>query len=118
MKIFASIFSKIFFPSKISRISLNKDGSVLTWNDQMEAVEGYKASEVLGKKISYFFSSLDTGKQSMEKMLRVTLKKGTSKHRGIYFRRDGSIFRGSIILKAVRNANKEVIGFDMDAIKF
>jgi PAS domain S-box-containing protein len=118
MKIFASIFSKIFSPSKISRISLNKDGSVLTWNDQMEQVEGYKATEVLGKKISYFFSSLDTGKQSMERMLKVTLKKGISKHRGIHFRKDGSIFRGSIILKAVMNEKKELIGFDMDAVKF
>jgi PAS domain S-box-containing protein len=110
---FETILSK-YFP-KTSRIFLNKDGSVLTWNASMEEIEGYKPHEIVGKKFNHFFSSTNSSSQSFEKMLELTSKRGKSKHSGIHFRKDGSIIRGSITLQAIRDEAKTVIGFDLIA---
>jgi PAS domain S-box-containing protein len=110
---FDSFLSRFSLGSKTSRIFLNKDGSVLTWNDRMEEIEGYKSHEIVGKKFNHFFSTSDNSSQSFEKILDVTSRKGKSKHTGIHFRKDGSIWRGTIVLQVIRDEAKAVIGFDM-----
>jgi PAS domain S-box-containing protein len=107
-----------FFPGyKSPQIFLNRDGSILTWNNDMEILEGYKAHEIVGKKLTAFFSSMDASPDSLEKMLNLTMKKGRSRHSGIHFRKDGTIFKGKISLSAIKDEKKEIIGFDLKTHK-
>jgi PAS domain S-box-containing protein len=107
-----TILSK--FTPKSSNIFLNKDGSILTWNPGMEDIEGYTANEIVGKKFNVFFSPTNSS-YALESLLNITSKKGRSKLSGIHFRKDGSIYRGSITLKAIRDEEKSLIGFDLYA---
>lgn len=83
----------------------------------MEEFEGYKESEIVGKKFNTFFSPVDTSPGSFEKILTSASRKGRSKHYGLHFRKDGSVVRGTIVLTAIKDEKKDIIGYDMLARK-
>lgn len=107
----ASLQAQIASPA--SSILLKRDGTVISWNIDFEKIEGYSASEVIGKKFTHFFSSLDTSPNAFEKIIRQTIQKGKTKYKGIHFKKDGSILRGYIILKTLRDEARNIIGFHL-----
>lgn len=92
-------------------IYLNKDGIVENWNSGAEKIKGYKAHEILGKSFSQFYTVEDRKSQLPLKLLIKATQAGKAVQEGWRVRKDGSLFWASVVITAVHNEAKEVIGF-------
>jgi PAS domain S-box-containing protein len=71
---------------------IGPDGRVLTWNQGAERIKGYKASEVIGKHISIFYSREDVEAGRPERILRQAERAGRANDEGWRVRKDGTRF--------------------------
>jgi PAS domain S-box-containing protein len=92
-------------------ILLNKDGEILNWNAGAEMIKGYKSREIVGKNFRIFYPPEDRESKLPEKLLAQAVKTGKATHEGWRLRKDGSRFWGSIVITALHDANRGVIGF-------
>ena len=90
---------------------LNKDGIIENWNKGAEKIKGYKAEEIIGKNFNIFYSEQDKSIQLPETLLKEAQENGTAKHEGWRVRKDGSIFWGFIVITALFDTQKNIIGF-------
>ncbi len=90
---------------------LDPAGNVATWNEGAERIKGYKASEIIGKHFSKFYSreAVKTGFPLYE--LEQAKKVGRFEDEGLRYRKDGSTFFANVVITAVYNEKKELIGF-------
>ncbi len=92
-------------------IYLNRDGIVENWNEGAEKIKGYKASEIIGRSFSNFYTQEDRENKLPQKLLAQATQKGKAIHEGWRVRKGGNIFWASVVITAVHNEKKEVIGF-------
>jgi PAS domain S-box-containing protein len=90
---------------------LNKDGIIENWNKGAEKIKGYKAEEIIGKNFNVFYSEQDRSIQLPEALLKEAQEYGTAKHEGWRVRKDGSVFWGFIVITALFDTQKNIIGF-------
>ncbi len=90
---------------------LDPDGHVLTWNAGAERFKGYKAGEIIGQHFSVFYppEALERGLPAHE--LRVASETGSFEDEGWRVRKDGSLFWANVVISAVRDANRQLLGF-------
>jgi PAS domain S-box-containing protein len=90
---------------------LSPEGKVASWNPGAERIKQYKASEIIGKPFSVFYSKEDlaSGKPAME--LRVAREVGRFEDEGWRVRKDGTRFWASVVITAVRAEDGSLIGF-------
>ncbi|MFB9864556.1 PAS domain-containing sensor histidine kinase [Rufibacter immobilis] len=90
---------------------LNPAGQVATWNEGAKRIKGYNASEIIGKHFSKFYSreAVQTGYPEYE--LKKAVEDGRFEDEGWRYRKDGSAFWANVIITAIFNADKELIGF-------
>jgi osomolarity two-component system sensor histidine kinase TcsA len=80
---------------------LDKTGNVRTWNAGAELIKGYKASEIIGKNFSTFYSEEDLKANKPGKELEICLREGRVEDEGWRCRKDGSRFWANVVITAV-----------------
>jgi len=92
-------------------IYLNREGIVENWNSGAEKIKGYVAHEIVGKSFSSFYTEQDRSNGLPMTLLNKALKQGRATQEGWRVKKDGSIFWASVVITAVHNDKREVIGF-------
>src|SRR5260370_2844618 len=87
------------------------DGRIVTWNAGAERAKGYKASEIIGRHFSSFYTAEDVRAGRAERLLDLALKEGRVEDEGWRVRKDGSQFWANVTITAVRDAAGKLIGF-------
>ncbi len=90
---------------------LNREGLVENWNEGAEKIKGYTAKEIIGKSFSNFYTEEDRRNQLPKRLLNMALQNGKATQEGWRVRKDGNLFWASVVITAVHNEKKEVIGF-------
>ncbi len=90
---------------------LDTDGRVATWNPGAERIKGYRPDEIIGCHFSIFYPQEDVDRKLPLHELEVAKKDGRYEDEGWRVRKDGSRFWANVILTALRNEKKELIGF-------
>ena len=92
-------------------ILLHSDGTILSWNKTFERLKGYCESEILGQNFSIFYLPLDRQAGLPQLLIDQAKKEGRAKHIGRRVRKDGTIFWGSILITALHDEERNVVGF-------
>jgi PAS domain S-box-containing protein len=90
---------------------LNPDGRVSTWNPGAERINGYKASEILGKHFSIFYPPDVAATSKCEDELVLAAREGRFEEEGWRLRKDGSRLWANVTITALRDANGVLVGF-------
>jgi len=90
---------------------LDPNGIVVTWNGGAENIKGYKATEIVGRNFSVFYSDEDRLADIPARALSAAKQHGKWKAEGWRKRKDGSIFWASEVIDAVRDEQGSLIGF-------
>jgi PAS domain S-box-containing protein len=90
---------------------LETDGRVATWNPGAERAKGYKASEIIGRHFSSFYTEEDIHDGRPQRLLDQATRDGRAEDEGWRVRKDGSKFWASVTITAVRDAAGKLIGF-------
>ncbi len=92
-------------------LSLTKEGIIENWNKGAEKIKGYKSEEVIGQYFNIFYTPEDRKNGLPEKLLNEARERGTVKHEGWRTRKDKSHFWGYVVITALFDENKNIIGF-------
>jgi len=90
---------------------LDPTGHVVTWNEGAQRSKGYLASEIIGRHFSTFYTAEDRASGKPADILHRATSEGRVEDEGWRVRKDGSRFWANVILTAIYDANKKLIGF-------
>jgi PAS domain S-box-containing protein len=90
---------------------LDPEGRVVTWNAGAERINGYHASEILGKPFSCFYSEEDVRSGKPRRELEIAAKEGRFEDEDWRVRKNGSRFWASIVVRALRDDTGQLVGF-------
>lgn len=90
---------------------LDIDGRIENWNRGAQLLKGYSHAEIIGKNFSVFYTPDDLEDSLPEKLIEQATQNGSVKTQGWRQRKDGSHFWASVLITAIHNDLKEVIGF-------
>jgi PAS domain S-box-containing protein len=90
---------------------LDRNGNIQNWNKGAEKIKGYKENEILGKNFRIFYTKEDQDNGLPELLIDKAVKQGKALHEGWRVRKDGTRFWGSIVITALHDDQKNVIGF-------
>lgn len=90
---------------------LDDNGNVETWNTGAQKIKGYHADEIIGKKISVFYTQEDLANELPQKLLAEATKNGTAYNESWRVRKDGTNFWAAVTIMAMRNEQGKVYGF-------
>lgn len=90
---------------------LSAKGMVLNWNKGAEKIKGYKAKDIIGKNFDTFYTEEDRKNKLPEKLLKTAFLKGKASAEGWRLRKNKSRFWGSVLITAIHDESKKVIGF-------
>lgn len=90
---------------------LDPEGRIVLWNKGGTRLEGYKKKDVIGKPVDIFFTEEDRLSGLPEKLLIKAREKGRVTDKGWSVRKDGSRFWSSIVLTAIYDDDKSLVGF-------
>jgi len=82
---------------------LDPQGTIMTWNEGAERINGYRADEIIGKNFACFFRPQDREKNRPQLELEMAKKNGRHEEEGPRVRKDGSQFWADIIITALRD---------------
>jgi PAS domain S-box-containing protein len=90
---------------------LDQTGHVVSWNVGAERLKGYRASDILGKHFSIFYSDDDRRRAHPEEELRRAKAEGRYEEEGWRVRKDGSRFWANVVITAVFDQEGRHLGF-------
>lgn len=90
---------------------LDPYGFVKTWSAGAQRMKGYDASEILGRHFSVFYPEEDIQRGKPQHDLEIARAEGRYEDEGWRVRKDGSRFWANVIITALYNDKKELIGF-------
>jgi PAS domain S-box-containing protein len=90
---------------------LDKEGCVLTWNEGAQRIKGYTSEEIIGQPIERFYPPEDKALGKPAAMLRTAEEQGRVENEGWRIRKDGSRFWADVVITAVRDSEKRLLGF-------
>jgi PAS domain S-box-containing protein len=89
---------------------LDPTGHVVNWNAGAERIEGYAASEIVGRHFSTFYRPEDREAGLPVTALETARRTGTFEAEGWRVRKDGTKFWASVVIDAIYE-DGELIGF-------
>ncbi len=92
-------------------VQLDAQGKVLSWNAGAEILDGYGAHEILGQPFSRFYCAEDVERGAPQQDLAAAAAAGRYETEAWRLRRDGSTYRASIVLTALRDRASVLLGF-------
>jgi PAS domain S-box-containing protein len=90
---------------------LDPSGYIASWNRGAERINGYSASEIIGRHFSVFYPQVDVDARKPAYELEVAARDGHFEDEGIRLRKDGTAFWSNVIITAVREPDGTLIGF-------
>lgn len=90
---------------------LTPEGIVSSWNVGAERFKGYKPEEIIGQHFSCFYTPEDRANGIPAKALKTALTNGKFEDEGWRVRKDGTLFRASVVLDPIFSPDKELMGF-------
>ncbi|MGH9444008.1 MAG: PAS domain S-box protein, partial [Thermoanaerobaculia bacterium] len=94
-----------------SMFLLDPEGRIQTWNIGAERMNGYTASEAIGKHISSFYDPEDIASGKAQEGLRRAASEGRWKDEGWRVRKNGSRFWADVVVTAIPGKDGLVQGF-------
>jgi PAS domain S-box-containing protein len=92
-------------------ILLDTEGNIQNWNNGAQLIKGYAPKEIVGKNFRIFYCKEDRAKQLPEQLIAEAALSGKVTHEGWRLRKDGTKFWGSVVITALHNSARQVIGF-------
>ncbi|GAC1311731.1 MAG: PAS domain-containing sensor histidine kinase [Mucilaginibacter sp.] len=92
-------------------ILLGVDGTIENWNAGAESIKGYAGKDVVGKNFELFYTPEDRAVNLPATLLKEARDNGKAVQEGWRVRKDGTRFRGTIIITALHGKDGSVIGF-------
>jgi PAS domain S-box-containing protein len=90
---------------------MDRAGVIQNWNRGAEKIKGYKEEEIVGKNFRLFYLPEDQERGLPDKLIADAITYGKALHEGWRVRKDGSVFWGSIVITAMHDDNREIVGF-------
>lgn len=90
---------------------VDPDGFVVDWNKGSEEINGYSASEIIGKHISIFYLMEENDTGVPQRNLQMAKKLGQFEEEAWRVRKDGSAFWADAVITALKNEEEELIGY-------
>jgi len=90
---------------------LDPQGRVATWNSGARLIKGYEADEIIGQHFSKFYPPESLAKDLPGHELRTATAEGRFEDEGWRLRKDGSRFWANVVITAVYDRQKSLIGF-------
>ena len=92
-------------------LMLDPDGRIASWNPGAQHLEGYTADEILGRRISVFYTPADVAAGVPERNLEQALQRGRLDIEGWRVRKDGTRYWASTVIAPVFDATGKLRGF-------
>lgn len=90
---------------------LDPQGSVLSWNQGAERINGYRAEEIIGRQFSCFYPEDDKQSGKPQKELEIAAAEGRVEDEGWRIRKDGSRFWASVVITAMKDHKGHIRSF-------
>jgi PAS domain S-box-containing protein len=90
---------------------LDPQGRIATWNVGAEHIKGYRAEEIIGRHFSVFYPPEDVAAGKCERELAIATRNGSFEEEGWRVRKDGTTFWANVVITALRNEAREIVGF-------
>lgn len=90
---------------------LSPQGIVTSWNAGAERFKGYTASEIIGSHFSRFYTDEDKAAGAPERAMNTAVTTGKFEDEGWRVRKDGTLFRASIVLDPIFGPDGTLLGF-------
>ncbi len=90
---------------------LDEDGNIENWNKGAEKIKGYNASEIIGKNFTVFYTPEDQHKMLSAHLLDVAKEHDVARDEGWRVRKDGSLFWARVVISAIHDDERHIIGF-------
>ena len=91
--------------------TIDTEGKVRTWDIGAERMKGYTAEEMIGQNFSRFYSPEDVAKRKPEEAMLIAREINRHEGEGWRYRKDGSRFWAHVILRPLRGAAGELVGY-------
>lgn len=92
-------------------ITLDPEGTVLSWNAGAEHVKGYTAAEIVGTSFRRFYTEPDRRADLPTRILARAQQNGVAHSVGWRVRRDGSLFWADVTVSALREPGGALAGY-------
>lgn len=92
-------------------IMLDPGGRIASWNTGAERIQHYQASEILGEKVSCFYTEEDIQLGLPEQGLKIAALHGSFEEEGWRVRKDGSKFWANVVTTPLQRENGQLRGF-------
>ena len=90
---------------------LDPAGRVASWNPGAQRMKGYRSEEIVGRHFSQFYTREDIESGKPNTALDEATSTGRCEDEGWRVRKDGSRFRASVVITAIRDESGELRGF-------
>jgi len=92
-------------------IRLDPSGRVVSWNAAAQHINGYAATEIIGRSVACFYTPEDTAAGKPAENLREAAERGRCEAQAWYVRNDGSRFWADVVISPVRDEHGALVGF-------
>jgi PAS domain S-box-containing protein len=90
---------------------MDKEGRIASWNEGLERINNYSASEITGQSMSIFYTPEDLARGLPQHLLRVAESQGRVEDIGWRVRKDGTRFWADVVITALRDDSGALVGF-------
>jgi PAS domain S-box-containing protein len=90
---------------------LDPDGLVTTWNPGAQRFHGYRASEIIGKHFSLFYTPEDQAAGMPARVLQIVAADGRFETEGWRVRKDNTRFWAHVIIDRIKTADGNIAGY-------
>jgi PAS domain S-box-containing protein len=90
---------------------MDREGVIASWNEGLERIKGYSASEIIGQRMSIFYTPEDLARGLPQHLLRVARSEGRVENEGWRVRKDGTLFWANVVITALRDDAGTLVGF-------
>ncbi len=90
---------------------LDIKGNILNWNKGAAKIKGYSEKEIIGKNFRIFYQEKDRMAGLPEQLIKEAIEHDKAMHEGWRLRKNGDRFWGSIVITALHDEKKNIIGF-------
>ncbi len=92
-------------------LMLNPEGQIISWNPGAERINGYPGDEIIGRQFSVFYPAEALARDLPAQQLKAAAREGRCEDEGWRVRKDGTEFWASVVITALRGADRTLIGF-------
>lgn len=90
---------------------IDLEGHVSSWNEGARRIKGYEPEEIMGEHFSRFYREEDRANGEPTRALETARKEGRFSAEGWRVRKNGELFRASVVIDAIRDDEGRPIGF-------